>query len=68
MRQHFHTLHRLVRHFFKKCEKTEQRQVKSRSGLRSEVLIAIWEAFEKHDIQPPYPHHEIYLKNTSPVS
>ena len=44
------------------------RQVKSRSGLRSEVLIAIWEAFEKHDIQPPYPHHEIYLKNTSPVS
>ncbi|MEO8401261.1 MAG: mechanosensitive ion channel domain-containing protein [Gammaproteobacteria bacterium] len=38
------------------------RQVKSRVGLRSEVLMAIWDAFEKHGIQPPYPHHEIYLK------
>ncbi len=38
------------------------RQIKSRPGLRSEVLIAIWDAFEKHAIQPPYPHHEISLK------
>lgn len=39
------------------------RQVKSRVGVRSEVLVAIWEVFEKHGIQPPYPHHEIFLKN-----
>lgn len=39
------------------------RQVKSRVGVRSDVLIAIWEAFEKHGIQPPYPHHEVHVKN-----
>jgi potassium efflux system protein len=38
------------------------RQVKSRLGLRSEILMAIWEAFERHGIQPPYPHHEIFVK------
>ncbi len=38
------------------------RQIKSRYSLRSEVLIAIWDAFEKHGIQPPYPRHDIYLK------
>lgn len=38
------------------------RLVKSRIGLRSEVLFAIWEVFEKNGIQPPYPHQEIYLK------
>ena len=38
------------------------RQVKSRIGLRSEVLFAIWESFEKYGIQSPYPHQEIYLK------
>lgn len=38
------------------------RQVKSRVGVRSEVLVAIWEKFEEHGIQPPYPHHEIFLK------
>ncbi|HLB57626.1 MAG TPA: mechanosensitive ion channel domain-containing protein, partial [Gammaproteobacteria bacterium] len=38
------------------------RQVKSRIGMRSEVLMDIWEAFEKQGIQPPYPHHEIYVK------
>jgi potassium efflux system protein len=41
------------------------RLVKSRIGIRSEVLVAIWGAFEKHGIQPPYPHHEIHLKNDS---
>ncbi|HSW68678.1 MAG TPA: mechanosensitive ion channel domain-containing protein [Gammaproteobacteria bacterium] len=40
------------------------RQIKSRYSLRSEVLIAIWDAFEKHGIQPPYPHHEIHLKGS----
>jgi len=39
------------------------RQVKSRIGLRSEILLAIWEAFERHGIQPPFPRHEILLKS-----
>ncbi len=39
------------------------RNVKSRMGVRSEVLMAIWEVFEKHGIKPPYPHHEISIKN-----
>ena len=43
------------------------RQVTSRIGVRSEVLIAIWAAFEKHGIKPPYPHHEITLKNGLPM-
>jgi len=41
---------------------TNLRQIKSRAALRSEVLIDIWDAFEKNGIQPPYPHHEVYLK------
>lgn len=41
------------------------RKVKSRFGIRSEILIAIWEVFEKQGIQPAYPHREIYIKNNS---
>lgn len=43
------------------------RKVKSRLGVRSDVLTAIWEAFEVNNIHPPYPHHEIYLKGGVPV-
>ena len=43
------------------------RQVKSRIGVRSEVLVMVWEAFEKHGIQPPYPHHEITVKGNIPL-
>lgn len=39
------------------------RQVKSRVGTRSDVLVAIWDAFEKYGIQPPYPQREVYVKN-----
>jgi len=39
------------------------RQVPSRSGLTSEIFTAIWQAFEKHNIKPPYPHHEVVFKN-----
>lgn len=39
------------------------RQVKSRVGLRSEVLMKIWEHFDRHGIKPPYPHHELHLDN-----
>ncbi|EKD73503.1 MAG: hypothetical protein ACD_45C00296G0003 [uncultured bacterium] len=38
------------------------KQIKSRVGLRSEVLMSIWKAFEQYGIQPPYPHHEVYVK------
>lgn len=46
------------------------RQVKSRIGLRSEILLAIWDAFERHGIQPPTPQHEIVVKSgdLSPLS
>lgn len=40
-------------------------QVESRLGLRSEVLLAIWDAFEKHNIKAPYPQREIYVKGGS---
>ncbi len=43
------------------------RIVKSRVGLRSDVLVAIWDAFEKHHILPPYPQHEIFLKGGFPL-
>lgn len=43
------------------------RHVKSRVGVRSEVLIAIWEVFESRGIKPPYPHHEIYVKGGMPL-
>ncbi len=39
------------------------RQVRSRMCVRSEVLMAIWDVFEKHGIKPPYPHHEIQINN-----
>lgn len=43
------------------------RHIKSRIGVRSEVLVAIWEAFEREGIKPPYPHHEIYLQGRLPL-
>lgn len=41
------------------------RQVKSRVSIRSEVLTKIWDIFEQHKIKPPYPHHEIVVKDRS---
>lgn len=38
------------------------RHVVSRMSVRSEILIAIWDTFEKHGIRPAYPHHEILMK------
>lgn len=37
------------------------RQVKSRICARSDVLLAVWDAFQQHGIQPPYPHHEVHV-------
>lgn len=39
------------------------RQVKSRISARSDVLMAVWDAFKQHGIQPPYPHHEVHVKS-----
>jgi potassium efflux system protein len=35
------------------------RHVKSRMGVRSEVLADLWDIFAKHNIEPPYPRREI---------
>lgn len=38
------------------------RMVKSRTSVRSAVLMKIWDEFGKHGIKPPYPQHEIFLR------
>lgn len=42
------------------------RQVKSRLSVMSSVLMSIWDEFAVHGIKPPYPQHEILLKNDLP--
>lgn len=39
------------------------RQIKSRVSVRSEVLLSIWQTFEKNGIQHPFPQHEVHIKN-----
>jgi len=39
------------------------RQVRSRTMVVSSLLMAIWDAFEKHGIKPPYPQQEIFIRN-----
>lgn len=34
-----------------------------RFGPKSDVLFAIWDAFEKHDITIPFPQRDVFLKN-----
>ncbi len=43
------------------------RQVTSRISVISAVLMGIWDAFAKHGIKPPYPQHEILLRNETPM-
>ncbi len=38
------------------------RQVKSRICARSDVLMAMWDAFKQEGIQAPYPHHEVHVQ------
>ncbi|MCD6038911.1 MAG: mscM [Gammaproteobacteria bacterium] len=38
------------------------RQVRSRVSARSSVLMAIWDVFKQHGVQPPYPHHEVHFQ------
>ena len=35
---------------------------KSRPQIRSIVLFAIWDIFDKHGIKPPYPQQDIHVK------
>jgi len=39
------------------------RQVKSRVSVISDLLMTIWDVFAKHDIKPPYPRQEIFIRN-----
>lgn len=38
------------------------RLIKSRTSVVSDVLMSIWDAFEKHGIKPPYPQQEIFIR------
>ncbi len=40
------------------------RLVKSRLGVRSEILMSIWDAFKEHGIETPYPHQEVFVKSS----
>jgi len=42
------------------------RQVTSRVSVMSSVLMSVWDAFAQHGIKPPYPQHEIFLRNDHP--
>lgn len=39
------------------------RQVKSRTSVRSTVLMSIWDAFAQHGIKPPHPQREIIVRS-----
>ena len=39
------------------------RQVKSRTMVVSALLMAVWDAFERHGIKPPYPQQEIFIRS-----
>ncbi len=43
------------------------REVKSRTGVMSTVLMTIWDAFAAHGIKPPHPQREIILRNEIPT-
>ena len=36
------------------------------TNIRGKVLIALWDKFKEHDIQIPYPHREVIMKNPAP--
>lgn len=38
------------------------RQVKSRQGLKSEILADIWDVFSAHGVKPCYPHREVMVR------
>jgi potassium-dependent mechanosensitive channel len=44
------------------------RLIKSRPGLRSEILMAIWRSFEKQGIRPTYPIREIHVESGTVLS
>lgn len=43
------------------------RQVNSRVSVLSSVLMQIWDAFMAHGIKPPYPLHQVHIKNEMPM-
>jgi potassium efflux system protein len=43
------------------------RRVHSRVGVRSDVLFALWKAFDQHGIKVPNLQHEIFIKSQLPL-
>lgn len=37
---------------------------RTRAGVRSEVLFAIWDCFKKNNIRAPHPQYDLILKNS----
>jgi len=37
------------------------RQIKSRTGVISAMLMRIWDEFNRYGIKPPYPQHDVFL-------
>ncbi|AGH97318.1 mechanosensitive ion channel family protein [Micavibrio aeruginosavorus] len=35
------------------------------AGIKSEILLALWDVFDQHDIKIPYPHREVFIHNKS---
>lgn len=41
---------------------------RTRTGVRSEVLFAIWDCFKQHNIRAPHPQYDLIVKNQSAAS
>ena len=35
---------------------------KGTSNIKSEILLNVWDAFKKHNIEIPYPQRDIHIK------
>ena len=35
------------------------------AGVKSEILLALWDVFDQHNIKIPYPHREVFIHNKS---
>lgn len=44
------------------------RLIKSRLSIRSEVLLALWEMFDKNNIKTSYPPREVHFKNQASLT
>lgn len=35
------------------------------AGIKSDILLALWDVFDEHNIKIPYPHREVFIHNKS---